>query len=67
VGIRDVILPDDIKDLRNKVTEARKAAEAKQDRPPRPTFFSDAVFGVVAAFLADDRGRLVAEVEAVEL
>ena len=29
--------------------------------------FSDAVFGVVAAFLADDAGRFVAEVEMVEL
>jgi 60 kDa SS-A/Ro ribonucleoprotein len=29
--------------------------------------FSDAVFGVVAAFLADEGGRLVAEVDAVEL
>jgi 60 kDa SS-A/Ro ribonucleoprotein len=29
--------------------------------------FSDAVFGVVAAFLGDDAGRFVAEVEAVEL
>ena len=29
--------------------------------------FSDAVFGVVAAFLAEDAGRFVAEVEAVEL
>jgi 60 kDa SS-A/Ro ribonucleoprotein len=29
--------------------------------------FSDAVFSVVAAFLADDNGRFVAEVEAVEL
>jgi regulator of protease activity HflC (stomatin/prohibitin superfamily) len=28
VGIRDVILPGDMKDLLNKVTEARKAAEA---------------------------------------
>ena len=28
VGIRDVILPGEIKDLMNKVTEARKAAEA---------------------------------------
>jgi 60 kDa SS-A/Ro ribonucleoprotein len=28
--------------------------------------FSDAVFSVVAAYLADDRGRFVAEVEAVE-
>ena len=29
--------------------------------------FSDAVFSVVAAFLAEDTGRFVAEVEAVEL
>ena len=29
--------------------------------------FSDAVFSVVAAFLAEDAGRFVAEVEAVEL
>ena len=29
--------------------------------------FSDAVFSVVAAFLADDGGRFVAEVEKVEL
>ena len=29
--------------------------------------FSDSVFGVVAAFLAEDAGRFVAEVEAVEL
>jgi 60 kDa SS-A/Ro ribonucleoprotein len=29
--------------------------------------FSDAVFSVVASFLADDGGRFVAEVEAVEL
>ncbi len=29
--------------------------------------FSDAVFSVVSAFLADDPGRFVAEVEAVEL
>jgi 60 kDa SS-A/Ro ribonucleoprotein len=29
--------------------------------------FSDAVFGVVAAFLGDDAGRFVAEVEAIEL
>jgi 60 kDa SS-A/Ro ribonucleoprotein len=29
--------------------------------------FSDAVFSVVAAFLADDAGRFVAEVEAIEL
>ena len=29
--------------------------------------FSDAVFNVVASFLADDAGRFVAEVEAVEL
>ncbi len=29
--------------------------------------FSDAVFSVVASFLADDNGRFVAEVEAVEL
>src|SRR5207244_9163263 len=28
VGIRDVILPSDMKDLLNRVTEARKAAEA---------------------------------------
>ena len=28
VGIRDVILPGDMKDLMNKVTEAKKAAEA---------------------------------------
>jgi regulator of protease activity HflC (stomatin/prohibitin superfamily) len=28
VGIRDVILPGDMKDLMNKVTEAYKAAEA---------------------------------------
>ena len=40
--------------------------------PERPDIlniggFSDAVFSVVAAFLADDHGRFVAEVEAVEL
>ena len=29
--------------------------------------FSDAVFGVVAAFLADDSSRFLAEIEAVEL
>ena len=29
--------------------------------------FSDAVFSVVASFLAGDAGRFVAEVEAVEL
>jgi 60 kDa SS-A/Ro ribonucleoprotein len=29
--------------------------------------FSDAVFSVVAAFLADDNGRFVAEVEKIEL
>ena len=29
--------------------------------------FSDAVFSVVASFLADDNGRFVAEVEKVEL
>ena len=29
--------------------------------------FSDAVFSVVAAFLADDGGRFMAEVEKVEL
>ena len=29
--------------------------------------FSDAVFGVVSAFLRDDSGRFTAEVEAVEL
>jgi len=29
--------------------------------------FSDAVFNVVAAFLAEDSGRFVAEVEAVGL
>ena len=29
--------------------------------------FSDAVFSVVASFLADDGGRFVAEVEKVEL
>ena len=29
--------------------------------------FSDAVFSVVAAYLANDTGRFVAEVEAVEL
>jgi 60 kDa SS-A/Ro ribonucleoprotein len=29
--------------------------------------FSDAVFSVVAAFLADNSGRFAAEVEAVEL
>ncbi|HVC98648.1 MAG TPA: hypothetical protein VND64_33585 [Pirellulales bacterium] len=29
--------------------------------------FIDSVFGVVADFLADDAGRLVAEVDAVEL
>jgi hypothetical protein len=29
--------------------------------------FSDAVFGAVAAFLADDAGRFVAEAEAVVL
>ena len=29
--------------------------------------FSDAVFSVVAAFLSEDTGRFVAEVEAVEL
>ena len=29
--------------------------------------FSDAVFSIVAAFLADDNGRFVAEVEKVEL
>jgi regulator of protease activity HflC (stomatin/prohibitin superfamily) len=28
-GVRDVILPGDMKDLMNKVTEAKKAAEAK--------------------------------------
>ena len=28
VGIKDVILPGEMKDLLNKVTEARKAAEA---------------------------------------
>ena len=28
VGIRDVILPGDLKDLLNKVTKAKKAAEA---------------------------------------
>ncbi len=28
IGIRDVILPGDMKDLMNKVTEAKKAAEA---------------------------------------
>ena len=28
VGIRDVILPGEMKDLLNKVTEAKKAAEA---------------------------------------
>jgi hypothetical protein len=28
VGVRDVILPGDMKDLMNKVTEAKKAAEA---------------------------------------
>ena len=28
MGIRDVILPGDMKDLMNKVTEAKKAAEA---------------------------------------
>jgi hypothetical protein len=28
VGIRDVILPGDMKDLMNRVTEAKKAAEA---------------------------------------
>lgn len=28
VGIRDIILPGDMRDLMNKVTEARKAAEA---------------------------------------
>ena len=28
MGIRDVILPGDMKDLLNKVTEAKKAAEA---------------------------------------
>ena len=28
VGIRDVILPGDMKDLMNKVTEAKKAAQA---------------------------------------
>jgi len=29
--------------------------------------FSDAVFNVVAAFLSEDTGRFVADVEAVEL
>ncbi len=29
--------------------------------------FSDAVFSVVASFLADDSGRFVAEVEKIEL
>jgi 60 kDa SS-A/Ro ribonucleoprotein len=29
--------------------------------------FSDAVFNVVASFLADDTNRFVAEVEAIEL
>jgi len=29
--------------------------------------FSDAVFGLVAAFLAEDADRLLAEVEAIEL
>jgi hypothetical protein len=29
--------------------------------------FSDAVFSVVASFLADDNGRFLAEVEKVEL
>ena len=29
--------------------------------------FSDAVFSVVGSFLSDDAGRLVAEVEAIEL
>jgi len=37
VGIRDVILPGDMKDLMNKVTEAKKAAEAnlivRRDQP----------------------------------
>jgi len=28
VGVRDVILPDDLKDQMNKVTEAKKAPEA---------------------------------------
>jgi regulator of protease activity HflC (stomatin/prohibitin superfamily) len=28
VGVRDIILPGDMKDLMNRVTEARKAAEA---------------------------------------
>ena len=28
IGIRDVILPDEMKELLNKVTEAKKAAEA---------------------------------------
>ena len=27
-GVRDIILPGDMKDLMNKVTEAKKAAEA---------------------------------------
>ena len=39
------------------------------ERPDIPDIgdFSDAVFGVVAAFLADDHRRFVAEVEVVEL
>ena len=52
------------------------ASTCSRTRPPRPRSasdilnvggFSDAVFSVVAAFLADDAGRFVAEVEAVEL
>ena len=40
VGIRDVILPGVMKDLMNKVTEAKRAAEAnlisrREERPPR--------------------------------
>ena len=52
------------------------ASTCSRTRPRRPRSasdilnvggFSDAVFSVVAAFLADDAGRFVAEVEAVEL
>ena len=50
VGIRDVILPGDMKDLMNKVTEAKKAAEANlivrreetaamRARPTRPRYW----------------------------
>jgi regulator of protease activity HflC (stomatin/prohibitin superfamily) len=38
VGVRDIILPGEMKDLMNKVTEAKKAAEANRVRSANRIF-----------------------------